>query len=161
MTSTVPSRQTSHVLTRGIGLSLRVTWRDARVVATDLVEPSEADEALDGPLGLWIGSWSRGLPSPGLPEDILDWSGVPLRTRAILGALSRVPLGRTCTYADVAQWAGIPKGFQAVGQAMARNPFVLIVPCHRVLARDGGMGGYSAGGPNVKRKLLEHEGWLP
>ena len=152
---------TSHPLARSIGHSLRVAWSEGRVVAADLVDPSDRDEPPVGPLGLWIGSWNAGLPSPGLPEDLLDWSSVPLRTRAILGTLSRVPSGRTCTYANVADWAGIPKGYQAVGQAMSRNPFVLIVPCHRVLARDGGMGGYSAGGPGVKRRLLEHEGWLP
>lgn len=142
-------------------LSLSVRWCGDRIVGTGLVEGSEGETTAEGPLGLWIGSWIRGLPLPGLPEDLLDWSAVPLRSRAILGTLSKVPPGRTCTYADVALWAGIPKGYQAVGQAMARNPFVLLVPCHRVLARDGGLGGYSAGGPVVKRWLLEHEGWLP
>lgn len=154
-------RRSTYRLAEGASLSLEVSWQEDRIVATSLVQVSETDEAPDGPLGLWIGSWNHGLALPGLPEDLLDWSTVPLRTRAILGTLSRVPPGRTCTYADVALWAGIPKGYQAVGQAMARNPFVLIVPCHRVLARDGGMGGYSAGGPTVKRRLLEHEGWLP
>lgn len=161
LTPILPERWTSHRLAEGLNHSLRVSWREERIVATTLVEVSDRDEIPEGPLGLWITSWNRGLPLPGLPEDLLDWSAVPLRTRAILGTLSQVLPGRTCTYAEVALWAGIPRGFQAVGGAMARNPFVLLVPCHRVLAKDGGLGGYSAGGPSVKRRLLEHEGWLP
>lgn len=157
----VPDRRTSHRLAAGLDLALQVSWREGRIVGTALIEESDRDEAPEGALGLWIGSWNRGLPLPGLPEDLLDWTSVPLRTRAILGTLSQVLPGRTCTYAEVARWAGIPRGFQAVGQAMARNPFVLVVPCHRVLAKGGGLGGYSAGGSLVKRRLLEHEGWLP
>lgn len=160
MRSLPTERTTSHRLATAM-LSLEVLWRADRIAATHLVDTSDRDTAAEGPLGLWLGSWNRGLPLPGLPEDLLDWSSVPRRTRAILGTLSAVPRGNTCTYAEVARWAGIPRGYQAVGQAMARNPFVLIVPCHRVLAKDGSMGGYSAGGPAVKRRLLEHEGWLP
>jgi O-6-methylguanine DNA methyltransferase len=153
-------RWSSHRLAEGLNLSLGISWQKGRIVGTSLLESTDRDEVADGPLGLWIGSWNRGLTLPGLPEDLLDWSAVPLRTRAILGTLSQVLPGRTCTYAEVARWAGIPRGFQAVGGAMARNPFVLLVPCHRVLAKDGGLGGYSAGGPVVKRRLLEHEGGL-
>ena len=160
LTPPAPKRRTTHRL-EPVGLSMAVSWREDRIVSIGLVEGNEGETIAEGPLGLWIRSWNKGLPLPGLPEDLLDWSAVPLRTRTILATLGRVPPGRTCTYADIAGWAGIPKGYQAVGQAMARNPFVLVVPCHRVLAKDGGLGGYSAGGPLVKRKLLEHEGWLP
>jgi len=156
-----PTARTTHRLAAGLGLSLAVAWRDGRVASLDLVAPSSTDSVAEGPLGLWIASWNDGQPSPGIPEDLLDWTGVPLRTRQILSCLSEVPAGRTTTYGQLASRAGIPKGYQAVGQAMARNPFVLLVPCHRVLARDGGLGGYSAGGPAVKRRLLEHEGWSP
>lgn len=155
----VPTTRTSHRLADRLGLSLAANWRDGRIVSLDLVAPSPADSVAEGALGLWIASWNDGQPSPGIPEDLLDWTGVPLRTRQILSVLTDVPAGRTTSYGELAARAGIPKGYQAVGQAMARNPFVLLVPCHRVLTRDGGLGGYSAGGPAVKRRLLEQEGW--
>ena len=148
---------TVHPLAAHLGLSLAVTWNGPRIAGLDLVQSSSSDVPASGSLGEWISSWNERRSHPGLPADLLDWSDVPVRTREILATLGRVPAGRTCTYADVATWSGIPRGFQAVGQAMARNPFVLVVPCHRVLARDGGLGGYSAGGPMIKRKLLDHE----
>lgn len=89
--------------------------------------------------------------------ELLDWSSVPVRTAAILAVLEGIPAGRTFTYADVASLAGIARGYQAIGQAMRRNPFPLVVPCHRVVASNGTLGGYSAGGPAIKALLLGHE----
>lgn len=155
---TLGPTNTVHPLAAHLGLSLAVTWNGPRIVGLNLVESSSSDVSATGPLGDWIACWNDHRSSPGLPENILDWTSVPRRTREILATLEQVPAGRTCTYGEVAHWAGIPRGFQAVGQAMARNPFVLVVPCHRVLARDGGLGGYSAGGPLIKRRLLDHEG---
>ena len=74
------------------------------------------------------------------------------RTRAI-------PAGETLTYGELAARVGEPGAARAVGQAMARNPFPLIVPCHRVLAAHGGAGGFSArGGVDTKFRLLRIEG---
>ena len=64
------------------------------------------------------------------------------------------------TYGALAARLGHPKAARAVGTACARNPVPLIVPCHRVVPRGGGVGSY-AGGPDVKRRLLAHEGALP
>jgi len=74
-------------------------------------------------------------------------------------ALVRIPYGETRTYADIARAVGQPSGFRAVGMANNRNPIAIVVPCHRVIASDGGLCGYG-GGLDVKRKLLELEGAL-
>jgi len=74
-------------------------------------------------------------------------------------ALLAIPYGETRTYADIARAVGKPKAFRAVGMANNRNPIVIVVPCHRVIASDGTLRGYG-GGLDVKRKLLELEGAL-
>jgi O-6-methylguanine DNA methyltransferase len=74
-------------------------------------------------------------------------------------ALLKIPYGKTRTYADIARAVGSPQGFRAVGMANHDNPIPIVVPCHRVLASDGTLGGYG-GGLDVKRKLLELEGAL-
>lgn len=144
------------------GISLVASWRagkvgrlrleslDSHALAT-LPSPGEA-ECLDE----WVRAWGRGRELA-FPSERLDWSPVPGRTRQILSLLARIPRGQVRTYAQVAVLAGIPRGYQAIGQAMRRNPFPLIVPCHRVVASDGTLCGYSAGGPAVKALLLAHE----
>jgi methylated-DNA-[protein]-cysteine S-methyltransferase len=77
--------------------------------------------------------------------------------RGVWAALRRIPFGETRSYADIAREVGVPKGPRAVGQANGRNPIPIIVPCHRVLASGGKLGGYSSG-LDVKRWLLQHEG---
>jgi len=64
--------------------------------------------------------------------------------------------GKTCSYAELAAAVGKPKGAQAVGQANGRNPIAVIIPCHRVIGRNGSLTGY-AGGLHRKAWLLEHE----
>lgn len=71
----------------------------------------------------------------------------------------RVGPGRTISYGELAEVVGHPGAARAVGTAMARNPVPIIVPCHRVLASGGGLGGYG-GGLDMKRGLLELEGAL-
>jgi methylated-DNA-[protein]-cysteine S-methyltransferase len=73
--------------------------------------------------------------------------------RALLG----IPFGETRTYAEIARAVGQPRGFRAVGMANHDNPVAIVVPCHRVIASDGTLGGYGGGLP-VKRWLLELEG---
>lgn len=70
----------------------------------------------------------------------------------------RIPNGKVLTYGEIAKNAGSPKAFRAVGQAMAKNPFPLVIPCHRVVGSTGGLVGYSAhGGTITKKKILEIE----
>jgi methylated-DNA-[protein]-cysteine S-methyltransferase len=76
--------------------------------------------------------------------------------RAVWGALQRVPFGCTTTYSAIARELGAPGAARAVGLANARNPFSIVVPCHRVLGTDHALRGY-AGGIEAKRALLDHE----
>ena len=74
----------------------------------------------------------------------------------VLRATMRIPLGQTRSYKWVAKAVGKPKAARAVGQALKNNPFLLIVPCHRVVQAGGAPGGY-AGGKNKKKTLLQLE----
>jgi len=77
---------------------------------------------------------------------------------AVLNACRQIPFGCTETYTSLAGRIGRPKAARAVGTTMARNPIPLIIPCHRVLRTDGGLGGFSAfGGTATKQKMLLHE----
>ena len=96
-----------------------------------------------------------------LEDVVLDESGVPDFHRRVYAAARRIPPGRTATYGELAAQLGLPGAARAVGQALGRNPFTLIVPCHRVLAAGGRSGGFSAhGGVTTKLRLLEIEGAL-
>lgn len=89
----------------------------------------------------------------------LDMGGVPEFHRRVYGVARAIPPGQTLTYGEVAARLGEPGAARAVGQALGRNPFAIIVPCHRVVAANGGLGGFSAnGGAATKRRMLEIEG---
>jgi methylated-DNA-[protein]-cysteine S-methyltransferase len=82
---------------------------------------------------------------------------VPFAHR-VLQACRKIAFGRTTTYSDLARQVGSPRAARAVGSIMAGNPIPLIIPCHRVLRTDGGLGGFSApGGIPIKQKMLRHE----
>ncbi len=79
--------------------------------------------------------------------------------RQVWQAISEIPLGETLSYGDIAK--KIKSGPRAVGNACGTNPIAVAIPCHRVLAAGGRMGGYSGGnGLETKRELLQHEGVL-
>lgn len=90
--------------------------------------------------------------NPRLPLDIhrtaFQWK--------VLKAIQEIPPGETQTYSELAESIGNPKAVRAVASACARNPVGILVPCHRVLRKDGGLGGYRWGLP-LKERLLEHE----
>ncbi len=90
----------------------------------------------------------------------VDLSAVAGFRRDVLQALKRVPYGRLLSYGELAERVGRPGAARAVGGAMATNPIPIIVPCHRVVAADGSLGGFS-GGLHVKRWLHRHEGIAP
>jgi methylated-DNA-[protein]-cysteine S-methyltransferase len=90
----------------------------------------------------------------------VDWSLVHGFATRILHATARLPYGATSTYGRVAAEAGSPRAARAAGNALGSNPIPIIVPCHRVLHADGGLGGYS-GGLDRKRYLLRLEGSFP
>jgi methylated-DNA-[protein]-cysteine S-methyltransferase len=95
-------------------------------------------------------------------QDVpLDRAGVGKWEFAVYDAAIVIPPGETRTYGELARELGRPEAAQAVGQALGRNPWPIVIPCHRVLAADGRTGGFSApGGAATKLRLLEIEGAL-
>lgn len=89
----------------------------------------------------------------------LDLQGTDFQ-RKVWRALLKIQCGTTSTYAVIAARAGSPAAVRAAGAAIGRNPVSIIVPCHRVLGRDGSLTGY-AGGLERKQSLLQREGALP
>jgi methylated-DNA-[protein]-cysteine S-methyltransferase len=90
---------------------------------------------------------------PALPP--LDLHGSPFQRR-VWRALTEIPWGDTRTYGEIASALGVPGSARAVGGANGKNPVAILVPCHRVVASGGRLGGYG-GGTEVKAKLLAHE----
>ena len=89
--------------------------------------------------------------------DGLDLSGATDFQREVWEAARLIPYGETRSYRWVAEQIKKPKALRAVGQALGRNPLPVIVPCHRVLASNGQLGGFT-GGIDMKRRLLNLEG---
>ena len=86
----------------------------------------------------------------------VDWRGLSDFSRLVLESCRRVPYGETLSYGELAGALGRPRAARAVGQALAHNRLPLIIPCHRILAAGGGLGGFG-GGLERKRRLLELE----
>ncbi len=85
----------------------------------------------------------------------LDISGTDFQ-KAVWTATLKIPYGKTATYSDIAKMIGKPKAVRAVGTALAKNPVCIVIPCHRVLPKTGGIGKYALG-EKVKKWLLQHE----
>lgn len=88
----------------------------------------------------------------------LRFSGTPFQKR-VWSELVKIPFGETRSYQDIAKAVGSPSASRAVGSACGKNPIPIVVPCHRVIAKNGGLGGYS-GGLELKKELLKIEGLL-
>ena len=114
--------------------------------------PVFVDKAVTGMQALMRG---EAADLTGLP---LDWAGIGRFERQVNEAAQRIDAGQTRTYGEIAQVLGDANAARAVGVALGRNPWPLIVPCHRVLAAGGKLGGFSApGGVATKRRLLAIE----
>jgi methylated-DNA-[protein]-cysteine S-methyltransferase len=87
----------------------------------------------------------------------IDWRLHDGFGRRVLRATARIPFGKVLTYAEVAAKAGSPRGYRAAGNALGSNRMPIVVPCHRVVASGGKIGGYT-GGLERKEFLLELEG---
>ena len=115
--------------------------------------PTFVREAIEGIVAVMAGE-SRDLRSIPLDERAID----DFR-RTVYAATQEIPAGTTRSYGEVARAIGRPDGARDVGSALARNPFPIIVPCHRVVAANGALTGFSApGGLETKRRMLELEG---
>ncbi|HET6372916.1 MAG TPA: MGMT family protein [Candidatus Polarisedimenticolia bacterium] len=94
-----------------------------------------------------------------------DLAGMTPFQRLVLDATARIPHGRVASYGEIARAIGRPGAARAVGQALSVNPVPLVVPCHRVIASNGRLGGFTVGGNpsgvGVKRRLLELERAIP
>ncbi len=114
--------------------------------------PPAVRQAIDGIVALLSGA------ATDLSTVPLDMDRVPAFDRGVYEVARTIPPGETLTYGDVAARLGDPGAAREVGGALGRNPFAVIVPCHRVVAAGGKTGGFSApGGVTTKLRLLEIE----
>jgi len=121
--------------------------------ASEAPPPPAIQRAVDAITALLRGEASD------LSTVALDLAAVPPFHRRVYEAARTIPPGATLSYGEIAARLGAPGAARAVGQALGRNPFAIIVPCHRVLAAGGKLGGFSAnGGIATKLRLLTIEG---
>jgi O-6-methylguanine DNA methyltransferase len=85
----------------------------------------------------------------------LDFRGTPFQKK-VWSALAKIPYAQTRSYKEIAQAIGLPKAYRAVGNANGQNSIPLIIPCHRVIENNGGLGGFGHG-IKVKKRLLDFE----
>jgi methylated-DNA-[protein]-cysteine S-methyltransferase len=123
--------------------------------ASEALPPSEIQHAIDGIVAL-LGGERRDLS-----EVPIDMGGVPAFHARVYEVARLIPPGATLSYGEIARRLGEPGAARDVGEALGKNPFPIVVPCHRVLAAGGKLGGFSArGGVRTKLRLLEIEGAL-
>ena len=114
---------------------------------------SPVRHAIEGIVGVMAGE------ALSLQDVVLDERDVDPFARTVYAATRTIPPGSTRSYGESARAIGRPGGAQDVGAALGRNPFPIIVPCHRVVAANGALTGFSApGGLATKRRMLELEG---
>jgi methylated-DNA-[protein]-cysteine S-methyltransferase len=144
---------TEGALVPSLGLYLLVEWAGKRVLKIYFsrespTEPSKLAERIAAYL-------ERGAPCPAAELDLSACTPFQKRVYSVVQEIRR---GETMTYGEIAARAGCPKGARAVGRAMARNPFVILVPCHRVVARKD-LGGFAWGlETKEKMQMLEKKG---
>jgi methylated-DNA-[protein]-cysteine S-methyltransferase len=138
--------------------TVEIAVDDGLLVSLQFVEGSDAPP--DDPAGI------AGRLRAYFAGDLAALGEIPVRfdrgtpfQREVWAALCAIPPGETISYAELARRVGRPSAFRAVGSANGQNPIGVVVPCHRVIAADGTLGGYG-GGLERKRWLLEHEGAL-
>ena len=121
--------------------------------ATAAPPPASVQRAIEGIVALLEG---EAIDLCAVPLDLAD---VPPFERRVYEIARTIPPGGTLAYGDIAARLGAPGEARAVGQALGQNPFPIVVPCHRVLAAGGKVGGFSAnGGIATKLRLLSIEG---
>lgn len=122
----------------------------------DWMDPDELDDD-ERMLVSRVEAFADGAPDDFRDVVVDDEDRTPFERR-VIRACRAIAYGRTATYGDLARRAGAPRAARAVGNVMRKNNVPLIVPCHRVLASGGGLGGYSAPqGTSMKERLLRME----
>lgn len=154
------------VFTQGPCLTFELTINEKGIEACSLLKGSEQkgmclqinDESkntlLSDQIRVWIIHYAMKTPPPF--ELPLNFDSFPPFTSKVLRCLSDLPFGTTASYGEVAQMAGSPKAFRAVGNACNRNPFPLILPCHRVIGSGKKIGGFAMD-LSLKKCLLDFE----
>ena len=133
---------------------IRLVASDGALVGADFTDGPERDRnPILEAAAAWLAAYFAGRPLP--PAPPLAPTGTPFQRR-VWSAICGIPYGQVRTYGAIARAVGVPRASRAVGGANRANPLVLFVPCHRVVAAGGLLGGYSAGLPR-KRWLLRHE----
>jgi methylated-DNA-[protein]-cysteine S-methyltransferase len=123
--------------------------------AVEAEPPAEVRRTIDAIVALLAGE------ARDLSDVELDMEGVPPFHRRVYEVARTIPPGKTLSYGEIAARIGEPGEARAVGEALGKNPFPIVVPCHRVLAAGGKLGGFSArGGVATKLKMLAIEGAL-
>jgi methylated-DNA-[protein]-cysteine S-methyltransferase len=137
---------------RGLSYAL---WADAAAARPVELAPTIPEQAVPREYASLLGAYFAGKPVDpvSLPVDL---AGTEFQLR-VWHALRGIARGRVRSYAGIAADVGSPRGMRAVGMANATNPVAVVVPCHRVVEKDHGLGGYSAG-LRIKRFLLALEG---
>ncbi|WP_332448478.1 methylated-DNA--[protein]-cysteine S-methyltransferase [Methanoculleus sp.] len=132
---------------------------DPRVDAAMIEAMPPVEEPRDGEILALVAGIRSLLQGKDVRFDIglLDLDRCPPFQRRVLLAEYGIPRGYVSTYGRIARHLGKPSAFRAVGNALARNPFPLVIPCHRALRSDGRLSGFQ-GGLALKRRLLEMEG---
>jgi methylated-DNA-[protein]-cysteine S-methyltransferase len=125
----------------------------ARGATASRAVPAEIDELIAN-----IQAYMTGV-SVDFTAVAVDLTDVEPFEQKVYAAARAVPFGQTVSYGELARQIGLPGAARAVGQALSRNPVPIIIPCHRVLAKDHRVGGFSAhGGALTKERLLALEG---
>ncbi len=153
-----------------------IAWRERGIVGLQLPEATAG--RLRARMALRFPDLQEASPPPAVADAIervaallrgedadlsavaLDMSAVPEFPRRVYEIARSIPRGATMTYGEIATRTGEPGSARAVGRALGQNPFAPVVPCHRVVAADGRMHGFSAsGGVAAKLRMLTLEGW--
>jgi O-6-methylguanine DNA methyltransferase len=125
-------------------------WLEARFSPQNVVKDKSKNKGVLAELESYLAGELREFESP------LDLRGTEFQMK-VWRALRAIPYGTTCSYRDIAERIGHPRAYRAVGAANRANPIPIIVPCHRVIGRDGSLTGYG-GGLTMKERLLRLEG---
>ncbi len=143
----------------------KISWGQSGITALKLLEEGKCLEQPQEKIPNAIQNAIQAIQNhlSGKLQDLsaftIDFSGISSFFIKIYKVAQKIPYGTTVTYCDLAKKAGSPKAGRAVGQAMARNPYLLFIPCHRIVGVSKKLGGFSApGGINTKRELLQLEG---
>ena len=131
----------------------RARMRERFPEAREVAPPPQAQRAVDAIVGMLDGDGND------LHDVLLDMAGIAPFSHRVYETARAIPPGSTISYGELAAQMGSPRSARAVGQALGRNPFPIVVPCHRVFASGGKVGGFSAtGGTRTKLRLLSLEG---